>query len=831
VIRVLFGAALALQCAVFAVVEAFAASATTYADLSVTGRTTLADPSETVRFYVEGSGCRDPSIDSPPTINGTMIEFSLGFSGICFATPPGFLWTSDLSSIPPGTYTVKYYRTQFNSTPPPGPGVLTSTHTLVVASRPSVTPNARAGTADPSFGNGGVVDIPFPGFFSAPLRLAIQHNGQVLASSEVSTNYAVSRLLGSGAVDGAFAVGGTIGFPNTSGQVRAMAVGVNDEILLAGGKYNSANTQIELAIQRYSVLGILTNELTFSRTALSSAVPIGINPSGLDIVTLPDGGFAVAGLSGNSVLYPFCTGRWFAARFTAGGTLDATFGQNGVYLAPSAGCVFRLVPTHDGGLLALGTDSDAVDANFLVKLNAQGQPDSTFGQGGIVTGTFVRSAPRVQVDDKIVLGGTNFSLLRLQSNGGPDLSFGNQGVLSNQTGMPLQLEDFLLTPDNTTLLVGALVVGAGAPGDPNVLITQPVLVRYRADGTLDTSFGGGGTSTIGNLSHSPPSGATGPAEMMTLMALPNGKALLAAPSASNGWYNRSMFLYRFYTVSAPSPLKSYQGLWWNAPAGSESGWGLNLAHQGDVIFATWFTYDLTGKAWWLAMTAAKVAENTYSGTLFQTSGPAFDAVPFPPLGSPGGAIGSSVGSATLAFNDLNNGTFAYTVNGISQTKAITRQVFGVLPDCIFEPQFDAERAANLTDLWWAAPSGSEAGWGLNITEQTSSTGHPTLFGTWFTYDHDRTPMWLSVTATFDTSSGKFRGDLYRTHGPPFNSVPFPSLGSPGGVTGSVVGSASFIKNDGGTNTFTYTLNGITQTKSITRQVFGAPRAVCAYPID
>jgi hypothetical protein len=40
----------------------------------------------------------------------------------------------------------------------------------------------------------------------------------------------------------------------------------------------------------------------------------------------------------------------------------------------------------------------------------------------------------------------------------------------------------------------------------------------------------------------------------------------------------------------------------------------------------------------------------------------------------------AVGTATLTFADGNNGTFAYTVNGVSQTKAITRQVFGVLPD-------------------------------------------------------------------------------------------------------------------------------------------------------
>ncbi|HEY5307625.1 MAG TPA: hypothetical protein VIK97_03865, partial [Casimicrobiaceae bacterium] len=57
-------------------------------------------------------------------------------------------------------------------------------------------------------------------------------------------------------------------------------------------------------------------------------------------------------------------------------------------------------------------------------------------------------------------------------------------------------------------------------------------------------------------------------------------------------------------VPLQAPLSNnYGGLWWNAPPGSESGWGINLAHQGDTIFATWFTYDLAGKAWWLSMTA------------------------------------------------------------------------------------------------------------------------------------------------------------------------------------------------------------------------------------
>ena len=37
-------------------------------------------------------------------------------------------------------------------------------------------------------------------------------------------------------------------------------------------------------------------------------------------------------------------------------------------------------------------------------------------------------------------------------------------------------------------------------------------------------------------------------------------------------------------TSGPVPV-SYQGIWWNAPANSESGWGLNIAHQADTLFA------------------------------------------------------------------------------------------------------------------------------------------------------------------------------------------------------------------------------------------------------
>jgi hypothetical protein len=260
-----------------------------------------------------------------------------------------------------------------------------------------------------------------------------------------------------------------------------------------------------------------------------------------------------------------------------------------------------------------------------------------------------------------------------------------------------------------------------------------------------------------------------------------------------------------------SPSQNYQGLWWASPAGSESGWGINFAHQGDIIFATWFTYDLSGKGLWLVMTAPKSGPATYSGTVYTTSGPPFSAVPF----SPGGVAPTEVGNATLSFTDANSGTFTYTIYGMTQTKTITREVFGPLPTCATATT-SLEAATNYQDLWWAAPAGVESGWGINLTHQGD-----TIFATWFTYDTDRKPMWLVVTAP-KTASHTYSGPLNRTTGPPFNVVPF----DPSAMVPTAVGSATFTFSDGNNATFDYTVNGVRQTKAITREVFRAPGTVC-----
>jgi len=255
-----------------------------------------------------------------------------------------------------------------------------------------------------------------------------------------------------------------------------------------------------------------------------------------------------------------------------------------------------------------------------------------------------------------------------------------------------------------------------------------------------------------------------------------------------------------------------EGLWWNSPGGSESGWGLNVTQQADVIFATWFTYSSIGDAWWLSMTASRVSTNVYAGVLYETHGPPFNSAPF----NPDRVLPTEVGSGTLTFSDANHGTFSYTVNGITQAKLITRQVFGALPVCTFGLHPSLETATNYQDLWWNAPPGSESGWGINLAHQGS-----VIFATWFTYDASGNPTWLSATAT-NVAPNAYAGTLYRSSGPRFNAVPF----DPADVAYTPVGNATLTFADGNNATFAYTVDGISQTKSITRQVFRAPGTLC-----
>ena len=128
-------------------------------------------------------------------------------------------------------------------------------------------------------------------------------------------------------------------------------------------------------------------------------------------------------------------------------------------------------------------------------------------------------------------------------------------------------------------------------------------------------------------------------------------------------------------ATLPVHAINFQDLWWNK---SESGWGVNIAQQADILFATWFIYGPNRDPYWVVMpgsTRLSTGANVYQGTLYQTRGTHYPSVPFVPLT---GMDVTPVGSATFDFTDTKSGTLTYTINNQTVIKQIERQFIAKL---------------------------------------------------------------------------------------------------------------------------------------------------------
>lgn len=108
-------------------------------------------------------------------------------------------------------------------------------------------------------------------------------------------------------------------------------------------------------------------------------------------------------------------------------------------------------------------------------------------------------------------------------------------------------------------------------------------------------------------------------------------------------------------------------LWYN-PA--ESGWGVNLIQQNNIVFATLFVYGNDNRATWFVASNLQGSGSGFTGQLYQTTGPVFTGA-----FNPGAVTTTPVGTMTLAFNSISTGTLTYTVNGSQVTKQIQRQTW------------------------------------------------------------------------------------------------------------------------------------------------------------
>ncbi|QJR15049.1 BACON domain-containing protein [Usitatibacter palustris] len=256
---------------------------------------------------------------------------------------------------------------------------------------------------------------------------------------------------------------------------------------------------------------------------------------------------------------------------------------------------------------------------------------------------------------------------------------------------------------------------------------------------------------------------------------------------------------------------NYTAMWWNA---AESGWGINVSHQGNTVFATMFTYDSAGNPLWLTMSdGQKGSGETFTGRLYRTTGSAFNANPFTPIGA--GNI-TDVGSMTITFSG-ETATLSYTFNGTTVNKTLTKYLFGSrVANCV-STSGDRTGLTNYQDLWWFGPG--ESGWGLNITHQDTK-----LFVTMFNYNAAGQGVWWIMSDGPRQGDGSYLGLLYQTTGPAFNANPFTPIGA-GNIT--QVGTMRLTFQNGTQATLVYTVNGVTVTKQITRYILTTSFPSCS----
>ena len=228
----------------------------------------------------------------------------------------------------------------------------------------------------------------------------------------------------------------------------------------------------------------------------------------LSAIAQPDGKLILAGLASvSSTAYDIGL-----ARFDVDGSLDSTFGTDGLVTLDLGGdseFVTSLALQSDGRVVtAAGTNSGGFKRCTVVRFNANGSLDTTFGVDGSAPIDFggVECAPsdlKRQSDGKLVLvasvGGAttrDFAVARLTAGGTLDASFDGDGLL---------VVDF----DGNDDAVGSIaiqaddaIVAAGYSVDSAKRSFNPALVRINGNGSLDDGFGSAGRAIVdlGNAS-------------------------------------------------------------------------------------------------------------------------------------------------------------------------------------------------------------------------------------------------------------------------------------------------------------------------------------------
>jgi uncharacterized delta-60 repeat protein len=376
------------------------------------------------------------------------------------------------------------------------------------------------GTFNNNFGSGGIATFhvgAYPGIADTAAGVALDSAGHIIIAGTYGYSYssiqsiAVARLNADGSLDTTFGTGGstTLSFGSNQYELDSAAgvvVDANGRVVVAGTatgySYNPTYSYSPPAFAVARLTGNGTLDSTFGSGGESS-VRVGYASSAVGMA-LDSAGHIVIGGTSTSANY----NRDFAvAELNSDGTVNSGFGSSGAttvnfgnginYESDSAA---GLAVDASNRVVVAGTAGYYLNQSYhfsptVMRLNTSGTLDSSFGTGG--TATFSLNSPagmtldpsgRVDVVGTNVVNSPSFAVTRLDGSGNLDTSWGGSGlVTTNITGLTSDsAADLTLTQPDGKIVV----VGLSQPYDARARLA---VTRYNPDGSLDSTFGTGGT--------------------------------------------------------------------------------------------------------------------------------------------------------------------------------------------------------------------------------------------------------------------------------------------------------------------------------------------------
>jgi uncharacterized delta-60 repeat protein len=332
---------------------------------------------------------------------------------------------------------------------------------------------------DPVFNGNGYVFANSSMMPSDGQKLLLQPDGKIVVLSEAS-RIVLRRYLTNGELDTQFGVSGTAALP--FGVGLTMVLQPDGKIIVAGGN------GIESLLVRFLPSGSL--DAAFGSGGVFTFLAGGDSSLIWSMALRSDGKIITAGRSTHNF-----QGKAYLTRHLQNGSLDTTFGTNGVTYpticaSPYSTYFFGLALQYDGKMLTLANSGSCL-SRFL----ADGSVDPSFGLNGHVQPGILAGTLSVLIDGKILIGGhgnypgllPGFALERYLPDGSLDPSFGINGLAVKQINYDASIYGMAIGMNGSIVAVGR---SHPSPSSPH----RWTVTRFLPNGAPDPVFGTEGSA-------------------------------------------------------------------------------------------------------------------------------------------------------------------------------------------------------------------------------------------------------------------------------------------------------------------------------------------------